>query len=457
MSYPIPANEIDRLLALQRYNILDTEEESGFEDLSALAAQICETPIAVISLSDTHRQWFKSHYGVDATEVPREGAFCVHAICQPDQPFIIPNTLEDSRFADVPLVTSALAIRFYAGTSLVTSDGYALGTLCTLDRHPRKLTPEQLAALQALGRQVITQLELRRSLAHASQQNQDLQQAFSQIRHTQSQLIQSERLAGLGHLTAGIAHEVNNPVTFIQGNLNHLQEHTHALLRGVALYQQVPIPAALQAELETLDLDFIQTDMPKLVTSMEVGTQRIKHIVQSLRSFARLDESDRKPVDLSEGITQTLALLQHRLEGTATLPTIEVHYEPVDLPLVDCYPSPINQVFFSLINNAIDAVRDQWQNSTDKPKITILTQVLDSDVVSIGIIDNGIGIPPELHTKIFDPFFTTKPIGQGTGVGLSISHQIITAQHQGTLKVVSQIDQGTEFWLEIPIAFSRVS
>jgi two-component system, NtrC family, sensor kinase len=450
MTYPIPANEVDRLQALQRYEILDTPEEGGFDDLTALAANICGTPVALISLIDEHRQWFKSRHGLDAIETPRSMAFCAHAICEPDQVMVVPDAREDARFADNPLVTSAPDVRFYAGTPLVTSDGYALGTLCAIDQFPRHLTPAQLAALQALGRQVISQLELRRNLAHVRAQNQALATAFEQIRQTQVQLIQSERLAGLGHLTAGLAHEVNNPITFIHSNLEHVQTHAQSLVETIEIYQQTerPFDPATIVKLQNLDLEFVQDDLPKLVASMRSGTTRIQKIVDSLRGFARLDESDRKAVNLHEGLTQTLEILQHRLVADATHPAIQVIYPVTDLPLVDCYASQMNQVFLSLMSNAIDALRS---HGTAQPTLWIRTQVSRPGYVRIDIADNGPGIPAAIQDQIFDPFFTTKEVGKGTGLGLSISYQIITEQHKGTLKVTSAIDQGTEFTIEIPV------
>jgi two-component system, NtrC family, sensor kinase len=450
MPYPIPANEADRLQALQRYDILDTPEEGGFDDLTALAANICGTSIALVSLVDEHRQWFKSRHGIDAIETPRELAFCAHAICEPEQVMVVPDARADARFADNPLVTSAPDIRFYAGTPLVTSDGFAIGTLCAIDQFPRDLTPEQLTALQALGRQVISQLELRRNLAHVRAKNQELSAAFEQIRQTQVQLIQSERLAGLGHLTAGLAHEVNNPITFIHSNLEHVQTHAQSLVQTIEIYQKAdqPFDAATIAKLQNLDLAFVQDDLPKLVASMRSGTVRIQKIVNSLRGFARLDESDRKAVDLHEGLEQTLEIVQHRLAADDRHPAIQVSYPTTELPLVECYASQINQVFLSLISNAIDALRS---SQPTQPTLWIRTQVSRPGYVSVGIADNGPGIPIALQAQIFDPFFTTKEVGKGTGLGLSISHQIITEQHQGTLKVNSTIDQGTEFTIEIPV------
>lgn len=449
MLYPLPANESDRLIALQRYDVLDTPAESGFDDLTELAAHICGTPIALISLVDEHRQWFKSRQGIDAIETPRELAFCAHAICDPEKVLMVPNALEDDRFSHNSLVTDAPQIRFYAGTPLVTSDGYALGTLCAIDRFPRQLTPKQLSALQALGRQVMSQLELRRSLFLAQEQHKKLRQ-------TQVQLIQSERLAGLGHLTAGLAHEVNNPITFIHSNLVYVQSHFETLLQALEVYQQDScITTDAQTKLDSLDLEFVQNDLPKVVGSMRSGTNRIRKIVDSLRGFTRLDESDRKPVDLNEGIQHTLEIIQHRLIQTDEHSAIQLIYQSETLPLVDCYASQINQVFLSLINNAIDAFKF-GQSTQSKPTISIRTKLRPSGEVEIVITDNGAGIPSEIHDRIFDPFFTTKPVGKGTGLGLSSSHQIITGQHQGILRLTSSSNLGTEFTIILPMKMTQL-
>ncbi|MEL6321955.1 MAG: GAF domain-containing protein, partial [Cyanobacteria bacterium J06626_14] len=278
-------NEAARLEALQRYRILDTTAEEAFDDLTQLAAYICGTPIALISLVDQHRQWFKSRVGLDATETPRELAFCAHAIHQPDDLLVVPNALEDERFATNPLVTSDPSIRFYAGAPLVTPDGQTLGTICAIDRIPRDLSPEQLDALRSLGRQVIAQLELKLQLEN--------------LRKTQAQLVHNEKMLALGKLTAGVAHEINNPVNFIHGNLTHLDFYTQDILSLINTYQQhcPNPPQAVQEAIEVMDLDFLIEDIPSLLKSLKVGSGRIRDIVHSMRNFSRLDEAEFKLAD----------------------------------------------------------------------------------------------------------------------------------------------------------------
>ncbi len=465
---PLPANEQDRLKALQRYQILDTEPESAFDDLTALAAYICGTPIALISLLDDHRQWFKSRVGLEAIETPRELAFCAHAICQPDKMLIVSNALEDERFAANPLVTADPNIRFYAGAPLITPDGFALGTLCVIDRVARELDPQKIAALQALSRQVISQLELKINIAklkhNISKQvqveqnlrgtNQRLTQVLKKLRQTQVQLIQSEKMSSLGHLIAGIAHEINNPVNFIYGNLSHVNTYIKDLLNLLTLYQQhYPHPnAEIIHKAKAIDVNFLVEDLPKILFSMEIGTERIKEIVLSLRNFSRLGESEKKLVDIHEGIENTLLILRHRLTATAEHPNIEMIKEYGDIPQVECYASQLNQVFMNILSNAIDAVEESViKTQNPKPKIRIRTEISRPNYVVIKIADNGAGIPEEIQPRIFDPFFTSKPVGKGTGLGLSISYQIVVEKHGGTLKYKTKPNNGTEFWIEVPV------
>ena len=277
---------------------------------------------------------------------------------------------------------------------------------------------------------------------------QELETTLTNLKQTQSQLIQSEKLSSLGEMVAGIAHEVNNPIGFVDGNLHHAERYMTQLLAHIALYQTPGISSENMTEhANHIDLDFIQEDLPKLLTSMKMGTDRIREIVLSLRNFSRLDEAQLKPADLHDGLDSTLIILHHRLTQTPGHPiTLEKNYG--NLPEVQCYPGLLNQVFMNLISNAIDALED-----TQTPKITLKTHVTPQHVIII-IQDNGPGIPQNAQAHIFDPFFTTKELGKGTGLGLSISHQIITEQHHGTIvceSCESNAQQGTTFTLTIPL------
>ncbi|MEH1783490.1 ATP-binding protein [Nostoc sp.] len=276
-----------------------------------------------------------------------------------------------------------------------------------------------------------------------------------------SQLVHSEKMSSLGQLVAGVAHEINNPVNFISGNIGYANQYIQDLLRLLQLYQQnYPHPATeIQKETEAIDLNFLIADLPNLLTSMTVGAERITEIVLSLRNFSRLDEAEMKAVNIHEGIDNTLMILEHRLKLKSNHPTIEVIKEYGDLPLVECYAGQLNQVFMNLLANAIDALQESVENiewgvgekALPTPQIRIQTKLTGENQVVICIADNGTGIPEKVQKHLFEPFFTTKPIGKGTGLGLSISYQIITQKHQGKLQCVSAPGQGTEFVIVIPL------
>ncbi|MBD2459515.1 GAF domain-containing protein [Oscillatoria sp. FACHB-1407] len=655
-------NEVARLKELYRYQVLDTPTDSKLDELTLLAAEICQAPIALISFVDCDRQWFKSNIGLTLSQTPRHIAFCDQTIQQSDV-FVVPNTLEDERFSNNPLVTEHPQIRFYAGVPLITPAGFALGTLCVLDYVPRQLSQQQLRALKTLSHQVMTQLELgrgtvefrqvttklhqlqqqfvereslsqhesillnlanqirhsldldtilqtsvneirnllqvdrclflwslpsggqshltvtheaklaelpslidklpdeyslllthtianlkilqiddvrvaphlasttqtllsdlgirsvlvlplrtysgqfgaivcsqrdnarvwtesevkllravtdqlaialdqaelfaqTRSTALAAQtQAQYLTDALQRLQQTQAQLVQHEKMSSLGQLVAGVAHEINNPVNFISGNINYASDYIRDILELLKLYQHYypePCPE-IQDKADAIDLEFITDDLPKLLSSMKVGVERIYQIVRSLRNFSRLDEADMKPVNIHEGIDSTLLILRNRLKTNSLGQSLQVIKQYGELPLVECYAGQLNQVFMNILSNAIDALDEV----TDAPTITISTELmscavtesLDQDLMCrvpvphavIRIRDNGMGMLEEVQQKLFNPFFTTKPVGKGTGLGLSISYQIVVEKHKGLLKCTSQVGQGTEFWIQIPV------
>ncbi|MEH2361492.1 sensor histidine kinase [Nostoc sp.] len=293
------------------------------------------------------------------------------------------------------------------------------------------------------------ELELaRQSLEQrVEERTQELQKTLQDLKEAQGQLIQTEKMSSLGQMVAGIAHEINNPVNFIYGNIQCVTDYTQDLFSLVSLYQeQYPDSIwSIEEKIEEIDLNFINKDLPLLLSSMKVGAQRIREIVLSLRNFSRLDEADMKEVDIHEGIDNTLLLLNHRLQ-----PEIEVIKKYGDLPLVECYPAQLNQVFMNIISNAIDAILDQKADSDKSKQIIIDTLKIDDIYIKVGIRDNGSGISPEIKNKLFDPFFTTKPVGKGTGLGLSVCYQIID-KHKGKIEVISEFEQGTEFVIVLPI------
>ena len=286
------------------------------------------------------------------------------------------------------------------------------------------------------------------------QQTMTLERTLQDLKNAQAQLIQTEKMSSLGQMVAGVAHEINNPVSFIYGNLVYATEYSQALLKLIELYQQEYIDTAgpIQQLTEEIELDFLIEDLPKVLSSMKIGAERIREIVLTLRNFSRLDEADMKAVNIHEGIDSSLIILQSRLKPKGDWREIQIVKQYGNLPAVECYAGQLNQVWMNILNNAIDALISQAQRTEGfTPTIAIATEIVDSEWVKIKIKDNGIGISSSAQKRIFDPFFTTKPIGQGTGLGLSISYQIVTEKHRGHLKCVSEPGKGTEFVIQLPV------
>lgn len=359
---------------------------------------------------------------------------------------------------------------------------YLWGFLCIHQcTTPRIWQSSEIDFIKQIAAHLSVAIQQAELLSQTQQQAEQLATALKNLQQTQTHLIQTEKMGSLGQLIAGVAHEINNPVNFIYGNLSYTSQYANDLLGMLELYEK-HFPNShpeIIAKAEAIDLEFLSEDLPKIIASLKIGAERIRKLVLSLRNFSRIDEAEMKAVDIHEGIDSTLLILQPRLKATPKYPSIEIIKNYGELPLVDCYASQLNQVFMNIISNAIDALEEYNSNRTlseiksSPSKITISTNLKEETLaenasleqslpkslptVVITIADNGLGMSQETMSKIFDPFFTKKPIGKGTGLGLSISYQIVVEKHSGILQCTSEIGQGTQFCIEIPLRQKEVA
>ncbi len=398
---PVPENEADRLATLRSYCVLDTAPDPLYDDLTELAASVCETPIALISLIDSDRQWFKSRHGLDAQQTDRDISFCGHAILQQDI-FIVEDAAHDIRFSDNPLVAGATRVRFYAGVPLMSPSGQALGTLCVIDHVARKLTSVQIDLLKNLSRQVTAQLEARRMVAQMLAKNDELKLA-------EARLIQASKMASLGEMAGGVAHEINNPLTIIVTRVEDL----------IFRYSE-----------NSETRENILSDLEKI----QITVGRITSIVKGLRAFSRNSEKDpfcKVKVDLV--IADTVALCAERFTTTGVGLTVTA---PQDVE-IECRGSQISQVLVNLLNNSYDAIKN-----LENKWIRLECFSDGQGSVLISVSDSGGGVPAEIRDKIMQPFFTTKEAGKGTGLGLSVSRSMVA-------------DHGGHFWLDTHASYTR--
>ena len=392
------------------------------------------------------------------------GQYKIGKIAQNCQPCLVNNVLSDPQISDPDWAKREGMVAF-AGYPLMVKERL-VGVIALFARYP--LSEQTLNALSLAADEIAigvcrkqAELALQQSEAELRQRAAQLQETLEQLKQAQTQLIQSEKMSALGEMMAGVAHEINNPISFLAGNLMPAQIYLQDLIEHLQLYQQqFPHPGKMiKNHRETIDIDYLLLDFPSLMSSMKIGIERIRGISTSMRIFSRADREKKVLFNLQEGIESTLMILKHRLKGNSFRPEILVIQDYQETPEIYCYPGQLNQVFMNLIANSIDAFDEKCQQvSLSKScqncywQIVIKTEMIDAGkAILIEIMDNGPGISADIKDKVFDYLFTTKPVGKGTGLGLSISRQIIEENHQGTLRVYSEPGKGTTFMMTLPL------
>ncbi len=442
------ATEIRRLLQVDRVAVFRFDPNSQWNDGEFVSEDVAEGYSSAIALK-VHDHCFGNQYAADY----HTGR--IQAVAD----------IYNAGFKDCHIQVLA---RFQIRANLVVpllQGNHLWGLLCLhYCTQPHGWQPEEIEFVQQIATQLSVALRQAALLEQSRQQTAALSEALEVLKKAQMQLIHSEKMSSLGQLVAGIAHEINNPVNFIHGNLKYATQYAQNLIEVLQLYQKhYPQPALeVSDRAQQIDLEFLTEDFPRMLASMHIGAERIRSIVLSLRNFSRLDDSEMRPTNIHTGLESTLLILQYRLKPKHPLPPIQLIKDYGDLPPVECHSSQLNQVFMNVLVNAIDAIEEaalsrlESQCTAPQNTITIQTSVISDNPdgvprALIRIIDNGPGISKEVQNRLFDSFFTTKPEGKGTGLGLSISHQIVVEHHHGILRCSSQPGEGTEFWIEIPI------
>ena len=456
------ANALQMDYAIITEVVANADPSPSPEEISGSPSEEAQTPtpeILVKPLAFWRGDYFSYLKEYSVSDLPCEWVFRQESIyrCQQGVQQEFPNTE----------ILKELHAESYVGIPIYEPSGSILGHIALLDTQPMMDDSSlQNYVLRIFATRVGTEIGRQRAKAalqqsemQLRQQAQELEQALRDVKQSHAQMLQSEKMSSLGELVAGVAHEINNPVSFIYGNVRHAAGYVQDVLELISLYQtHYPHPAeAIDSFLDELDIDFVTEDLPKTLSSMKVGADRIKQIVKSLRNFSRMDGAEKKPVNVHEGLDSTVMILQNRLKARPDRPEIAIQRDFGNIPAVECYGGQLNQVFMNLLSNAIDALDETIEQQrietgtvTLHPCIRMQTHIVDNDL-SIHIIDNGVGMTEEVRSRLFDSFFTTKPMGKGTGMGLSISHQIITEKHGGTFDCKSSVGKGTEFIITIPL------